>query len=178
MQIKKGDKLTVTGHRASSIEHRVLILGIGNILLKDEGVGVHVAQQLYKYDLPDNVEVTDGGTTALDILLSQESLHKLVVIDAIRAGKKPGTIVKLKIRNLKFEIPVDGQSQLSLHQLDLLDAIAVAKKMDTLPEEIVVIGVEPAEIDLGLELTDKVAQSIPQVIEQVLEEIGDVIHRE
>jgi len=159
------------------IENRVLILGIGNILLRDEGIGVHVVHQLQNEDMPDNVEIIDGGTTALDILLSQEGLHKLVVIDAVRAGNKPGTVVKFEIRNSKFETPIFRQSQLSLHQLDLFDAIAVAEKMDTLPEEIVVVGVEPAEIDLGLELTEKVAQSIPQVIEQVLEEIGDVIHR-
>jgi len=156
---------------------RVLILGIGNILLKDEGIGVHVVHQLQKEDLPDNVEIIDGGTAGLDILLSQEGLHKLVVIDAVRAGSEPGTIVKFEIRNSKFETPIFRQSQLSLHQLDLFDAIAVAEKMNTLPEEIVVVGVEPAEVNLGLELSEEVARSVPEVIEQVLEEIGDVIHR-
>jgi len=170
------------------IENRVLILGIGNILLKDEGVGIHVVQELRKYELPDNVEVIDGGTAALDILLSQKGLHKLVVIDAIKAGNKPGAIYKTRLnewskRGLGYLAPQfiagfsAGQSQITLHQFGLLDALAIAEKLGLLPEEIVVIGVEPGEVSSGLQLTEKVAQSIPKVIEQVLEEIQDVIHR-
>jgi len=167
---------------------RVLILGIGNILLRDEGIGVHVVNQLQKYNLPDNVEVIDGGTAALDILLSQKGLHKLVVIDAIKAGNKPGAIYKTRLnewskRGLGYLAPQfiagfsAGQSQISLHQFGLFDALAVVEKMDRLPVEVVVIGVEPGEVSSGLQLTEKVAQSIPKVIEQVLEEIQDVIHR-
>jgi len=166
MQIRTGANLIT--------DKRVLILGIGNILLRDEGIGVHVVHQLQKEDLPDNVEVIDGGTAALDILLSQKGVHKLVVVDAIRAGNKPGTIVKFEIPGAGFS---DGQPTISLHQLGLLDALAVAEKLNCLPEEIVVVGVEPGQICLGLELTEKVARSVPEVIEQVLEEIQDVIHR-
>jgi hydrogenase maturation protease len=165
VQIKTEDKLT-------AVQHRVLILGVGNILLKDEGIGVHVAQQLSKYNLPDNVEVIDGGTSGLDVLLSEEGSYKLVVIDAIRFSKKPGTVYKTKYlapRPVRV-FPV-GQSQISLHQLGLIDALVAAEKMGCLPEEIVIVGVEPGEVDLGLELTEKVAQSISEVIEKVLEEI-------
>lgn len=170
MQIKTGDNLT-------ALQHRVLILGVGNILLRDEGIGVHIVQQLSKYDLPDNVEVIDGGTSGLDVLLSEEGSYKLVVIDAIRTGKKPGTVYKTKYLapRLVREFPV-GQSKISLHQFNLLDALTVAEKMGCLPEEIVIIGVEPGEVDLGLGLTEKVTRSVPKVIDQVLEEIQDVIH--
>jgi len=178
VQIKKGDSLTATQHRASSIEHRVLILGIGNILLKDEGIGVHVAHELQKYALPSNVEIIDGGTAGLDILLSQEGLYKLVVIDAIRAGNKPGTIYKTKSLAPQFIAGFSaGQSQVSLHQFSLVDALTAAEKMNCAPDEIVIIGIEPSEINLGLELSEPAKQSIPEVIEQVLEEIQDVIHR-
>jgi hydrogenase maturation protease len=161
-----------TENSLTAVQHRVLILGVGNILLRDEGIGVHVAQQLSKYDLPDNVEVIDGGTAGLDILLSQEGLYKLVVVDAVRAGKKSGTVYKTKYLAPRFVrgFPV-GQSKISLHQFNLLDALAVAEKMGCLPEEVVIIGVEPGEVDLGLELTEKVARSVPEVIEKVLEEI-------
>ena len=179
VQVKKVDNLTATQHRASSIEHRVLILGIGNILLKDEGIGVHVAHELQKYDLPSNVEIIDGGTAGLDILLLQEGLYKLVVIDAIKAGNKPGTIYKTKYLAPQFIAGFSaGQSQVSLHQFGLVDALTAAEKMNCAPEEMVIIGVEPGEVDLGLELTEKVARSIPEVFEHVLEEIQDVIHRE
>jgi hydrogenase maturation protease len=165
VQVKTGDNLT-------AVQNRVLIIGVGNILLRDEGIGVHVAQQLSKYDLPDNVEVIDGGTSGLDVLLSEEGSYKLVVIDAIRTGKKPGTVYKTKYLAPRFiwGVPV-GQSKISLHQLSLIDALVAAEKMGCLPEEIVIIGVEPAEVDLGLELTEKVARSVPEVIKKVLEEI-------
>jgi len=189
--LSKNSKFEIRNSKFSAdFGRRVLILGIGNILLRDEGIGVHIVNQLQKYDLPDNVEIIDGGTAALDILLSQKGLHKLVVIDAVRAGNEPGTIVKFEIRNSPafagvnlspqergFEILAGGQSQITLHQFGLLDALAIAEKLGLLPEEIVVIGVEPGELDLGLELTEEVAQSVPEIIKQVLEEIQDVIHR-
>jgi len=158
---------------------RVLILGIGNILLRDEGVGVHVVHELQNRDLPDDVEVIDGGTAGLDILLSQEGLYKLVVIDAIRAGKEPGTIYKTKCLAPQFIAGFSaGQSQISLHQLSLLDALSACEKLNCAPKEVTIIGVEPGQICLGLELSELAKRSIPEVIRQVLEEIQDVIHRE
>lgn len=75
---------------------RIVVLGLGNMLLKDEGIGVHVAQWLQEKNLPGNVEVIDGGTSSLDILLLQEGPYKLVVVDAMKTGKKPGTIYKAR----------------------------------------------------------------------------------
>ena len=161
------------GLEKSHIGHkRVLILGIGNMLMKDEGIGVHVVHQLQQQDLPDYVEIIDGGTSGLDILLSQEGSYKLIVIDAVRAGNKPGTIYKteyLAPRPAWGFSP--GQSKASLHQLGLIEALAAAEKMSCAPGEVIIIGVEPEEINLGLELSESVKRSIPKIIEQVLEEI-------
>jgi len=162
---------------------RVLVLGLGNILLKDEGVGVHVAKYLQEEDLPDNVEVIDGGTSGLDVLLSQEPAYKLVVVDAIRAGKKPGTIYKTQLKPVRrgglTEIFSEvGQLNLSLHQVGLLDALGAAERLERMPEEITIIGVEPAEVSLGLELTEPVKRSVPRVVKEVLKEIQDAVHRE
>lgn len=162
---------------------RILVLGLGNILLKDEGIGVHVAGLLQKQDLPDNVEVIDGGTAGLDILLSEEGRYKLLVIDALRAGGRPGTIYRGRFRaGQKDELPrifgQAGDSKISLHQVGLIDALAAAEKMNRAPEEIVIIGVEPGKVDYGLELTEPVRQSVPQIIEKVLEEITNAVHRE
>ena len=167
-----------------------MILGLGNILLKDEGIGAHIAGRLQKLALPCNVEVIDGGTAGLDILLfilrsnatengSQEDLYKLVVIDAVRAGKEPGTIYKARLKGQETgeltRILAQGKdAKISLHQVGLIDALAVAEKMNRAPEEIVIIGIEPGEVNCGLELTKPVKRSIPQVIEKVLEEIDPV----
>ena len=98
MPVKMGTSLVVSSGNSCGKSGRVLVLGLGNVLLKDEGVGVHVAGQLQKQVLPCNVEVIDGGTAGLDVLLSQQGLDKLVVIDAMRAGKKPGTIYKTRLK--------------------------------------------------------------------------------
>ena len=160
---------------------RVLVLGLGNILLKDEGVGVHVVEELQKRDLTGNVEVIDGGTAGLDILLSQDGTYKLIVIDAIRAGQKPGTIYEARfetgeIDRLTKVFKEKKRLKISLHQVGLIDALIVAERTDCAPSEIIVIGVEPREMDEGLGLTDQVKQRIPEIINTVLEEIEDAVH--
>jgi len=181
MPVEINTNLEVPSKNYSGIK-RILILGIGNILMKDEGIGVHIVHQLQEQDLPDNVEVIDGGTAGLDILLSQEGLYKLVVIDAIRGGKEPGTIYKAQLKagetdKLTQIFSRETESKISLHQVGLLEALSAAEKMNCAPEEVTIIGVEPEEIHLGLELSELAKRSIPEVIEQVLEEIQDVIHR-
>jgi hydrogenase maturation protease len=159
-----------------------LVLGLGNILLKDEGIGVHVVQQLLKRDLPANVEAIDGGTSGLDILLLQEGPYKLVVIDAMKAGRTPGTIYKTHVKADETEqlariFSKKKHSTLSLHQVGLIDALLVAQKTNCAPDEVTIIGVEPGEIDGGLELTEQVKQKIPEIINTVLEEITDAVHK-
>lgn len=154
---------------------RILVLGLGNILLKDEGVGVHIARQLQDIALPGNVEVIDGGTAGLDILLSQKNLDKLVVIDTTRAGKKPGTIYKTRFKAEEMDklTGIFGQGKdlkISSHQFGLIEALAAAQMCNCAPREIVIIGVEPKEINCGLELTEQVSQRMPEVVKMVLEE--------
>ena len=146
-------------------------------------VDVHVAERLGKEELPDNVEVIDGGTAGLDVLLSQEPAYKLVIVDAIRAVKNPGTIYMTQLKLAEKERLTEifgkvGQSNMSLHQVGLLDALKAAERLERMPEEITIIGVEPADVSLGLELTEPVKQSVPRVVNQVLEEIQDAVHRE
>ena len=178
---------------------RILVLGLGNILLMDEGVGSRVAQLLQmeprvkhgaKYlaggftaGLPTDVEVIDGGTSALDALLLAQRTEKLIVIDALRTGGKPGTIYRAKFQagekdKLAEVLAGQGRSKISLHQIGLIDALAIAERLNCVPEEIVIIGVEPAAVNYGLELTDEVEQKIPEIIDTVVKEIEDAIYTE
>jgi hydrogenase maturation protease len=152
-----------------------LVLGVGNILLKDEGIGVHLVREMLKLALPANVEIIDGGTAALDVLIARPGLDKLIVIDAVRAGEEPGTIYKARFKSAEF-FGNQEQPKISLHQVDLLEALAIAEKLNCSPQEIVIIGVEPAELNCGLELTEQVKQKIPEIVNAVFEEIEDVIH--
>jgi hydrogenase maturation protease len=181
MQTKRDGSVVTSPEEKRRGSRRALVLGLGNILLKDEGIGVHIIGQLQKQDLPDTVEVIDGGTAGLDILLSQEGGYRLVVIDAMKAGKEPGTIYETRLKadgieSLAEIFDEERQSKISLHQVGLIDALLAAKKAGCAPEEITIIGVEPKGTDEGLEPTAEVKRRIPQIINMVLEEIKDAVH--
>jgi hydrogenase maturation protease len=180
MQTKTKIKLT-RGQKKLCQEGRVLVLGAGNILLKDEGIGVHIVREMQRRNMPDYVTLVDAGTAGLDVLLSAEKAEKLIVIDALRAGGKPGTIYKMRLgREQKDKLlgifAGRGTSGMSLHQIGLIEALSIVDKMQCAPEEIVVIGVEPEEFDYGLELTNSVKRKILKIINAVLEEIEDAVY--
>jgi len=145
----------------------ILILGVGNILLKDEGVGVHVVNRLKEMPLPVNVEVLDGGTAGLDLTDFIANRKKLIVIDAVKTGEKPGTIFRLTEENLSIK----PKAIMSFHEIDLLDALHMSHVMDEKPEEIIVIGIEPKDMSDGTELSPEIEERIPRIIEVVMEEL-------
>ena len=145
---------------------KILVLGVGNLLLKDEGVGVHLAQRMMKMDLPENVEVVDGGTATLDILPLVDGVDRLIIVDALKGGETPGTIYKLTPE----DIVQDNQEPLSLHQIDLLQMLDMCALIGSKPST-VIIGIEPKEVDFAVELSPEVEGMIPRVIELVLKEV-------
>ncbi len=145
-----------------------LIMGIGNILLRDEGLGVRVVEAMQQFDLPDGVELVDAGTAGADLVEVIADRGKVIVIDAIEAGAEPGTIVRLAAEDL---MPDDGAS-ISLHQLGLVESLRMAQQLGCAPGEVVVFGVQPGEIRAGLELSPAVAAVVPAVVEAVLAELG------
>jgi len=147
----------------------ILILGIGNILLKDEGVGVHVVNKLKEMPLPDNVEVLDGGTAGLDLADFIANRKKVIVIDTVKAGEKPGTIYRLTEKNLNTQ----PKAIMSFHEIDFLHALYLSEAMGEKPEETIVIGVEPKDMSDGLELSPEIEERIPKIIEFVLKELNN-----
>ncbi|MDD5773408.1 MAG: HyaD/HybD family hydrogenase maturation endopeptidase [bacterium] len=145
-----------------------LILGIGNILLKDEGVGVHVAQQMMKMPLPENVEVIDGGTAGLDLLLYIKGRTKIIVIDCVRGGKKPGIIYRL----VPEDLVKDESKILSLHQVDFHETLNLLSMTTAIMPEVIIIGIEPKEhSSWKMELSPLIKRKIPKIIELVKKEI-------
>jgi len=156
-------------------------MGLGNLLLQDEGIGVHIVRRLKKLDLPENVTVIEAGTATLDTLLIHDKITTLIVIDAARTGHKSGTIYKAAFKAAeinKLAENLSNNSQLSLHQLGLAQALDIAKKIGRAPEQIRIIVVEPEKIDYSLELTEILKQKIPEIIETVLGEIKNAVHAE
>lgn len=144
-----------------------LILGIGNILLKDEGIGVHVANKLMGMPLPPDVEILDGGTMGIDLLFYIEGRKKVIVIDTVKAGEPPGTMYRFTDRDLSCK----KDFLRTAHGIDFSDVVRTAQTMGTKPEEIVFIGIEPLDMNEGMELSTLIAERIPAVIELVMREI-------
>jgi len=153
-------------------ELRVLVLGIGNVLWADEGFGVRAAEALAeRYDFPENVTVMDGGTQGLYLLPYLEQNDALIVFDAVDYGLAPGT---MKIV-CDGDVPAFmGAKKMSLHQTGFQDVISTATLMGYCPEHLLLIGVQPVELeDFGGGLRDAVAACIDPAIEIALEELRD-----
>jgi len=148
---------------------KTLILGVGNLLLKDEGVGVHVAQRMMEMALPQNVEVMDAGTATLDVLPLVDDVDRLIIVDVLKGGGAPGTIYKL----IPEDVMQGKQEPLSLHQIDVLQMLDMCALLGSKPST-VIIGIEPKEIDPAVELSPEVEAAIPRIIELVLEEITNL----
>lgn len=137
--------------------------------MTDDGVGVRVAQRLTEgYRFPGGVTVMDGGTLGLDLLPHLEGVKRLLMVDAVETGGPPGTVVRLAGE----EIPVALQTKLSPHQMGLQDLLAVAEFQGNRPAEMVLWGVQPASIELGMELSPAVAAQFDRLVEAVLAELA------
>jgi hydrogenase maturation protease len=150
------------------VHERILVLGIGNILLQDDGAGVRAVERLTSdYQLPAQVEALDGGVMGLELLPYIEDRTHLLVIDAVATGQDPGTLVRLEGES----IPAVLEMKLSPHQAGVLDLLAVGRLRGTLPERIVIWGIEPASTEWGMDLTPAVASSLDELIAAVAAEL-------
>jgi hydrogenase maturation protease len=146
---------------------KTLILGVGNILLRDEGIGPRTIEELKKETLPSSVELCDAGTQILDTVLGFEEIEKLIVIDAVKTEGEPGSIYKFRPENIK-----EGHNvKLSLHQATLIEALGILEFQKRLPQDVVIFGVVPRTIDWGLEPSGEVMAKMPDLIKLIKEEI-------
>lgn len=147
---------------------RIIILGVGNILLSDEGVGVRAVEQLKReYRLPPEVEVIDGGTSAMEMLDDLACADHLIIVDAVRSGKPPGTMVRIA----GDAVPVFFKTKLSPHQIGLSDVLATLALTGEQPGGMTVIGVEPYSLATGMALTPQVEVLLPKVVVQLTDEL-------
>ena len=147
---------------------RAVVLGIGNTILSDEAAGVRAVEALEQaYRMPDNVLVIDGGTSGMEMIEDLSNLDFLIVIDVVKTGAAPGTVVKIE----GDEIPVFFRHKLSPHQIALPDVLASLELLDTMPKEIIVLGVEPITLELGMDMTPTVAAKVPALAEMAAAEL-------
>jgi hydrogenase maturation protease len=142
------------------------VVGIGNVLLRDEGIGCHVAHALEGVRLPD-VEIIDGGT-CLDVVQLLGDADKLVIVDAVKGGGMPGQIYRFRPEDITLE----QKPVLSLHDMSLIDSLRLMQLWDNTGET-VIIGIEPRELGWGLELSPELQEKMPQIIDAILGELNN-----
>jgi hydrogenase maturation protease len=149
---------------------RVTVLGLGNILLSDEGVGVHALNTLQsRYVCPPSVEFIDGGTMGLDLLPLFQARDRILIIDAVDFGKAPGHVGTLE----GDKIPSVLISKLSVHHIGLSDVLFAAKLMRETPLDVCLVGIQPKELDVGLDMTPEIRVKLDTLIELVLQKLKE-----
>jgi len=144
----------------------VLVLGLGNILLSDEGVGVKAVEELQnRYDCSDAVEIVDGGTMGIELLPYFEERSHILIIDAVKSGCEPGTITRIE------DPPAYFSSKTSPHQIGLADVMGVAVITDIMPQNITLFGIEPKQFSTGLSLSTEVARNLSRLVDLVIAEL-------
>jgi hydrogenase maturation protease len=148
---------------------RVLVLGIGNILLKDEGGGVRLIEALEQaFAIPGGVELLDGGTAGIELLDHISKRELLVIVDAMRNGHPPGTVYRIEGE----DVPAAFMTNISPHQLGISNLLATAQLNDSMPERIVLFGIEPEDISTGLGLSEPVEKGLEKLIGEVVKELS------
>ncbi|MEH7113478.1 HyaD/HybD family hydrogenase maturation endopeptidase [Neobacillus niacini] len=150
-------------------EPKITILGIGNTLFSDEGVGIHVLP-LVEEELKgfENIEIIEGLTDGMRLLGPVEDAENLIIIDAINAGEQPGTIITL----VGDEIPAYFGIKMSVHQMGFQEVLMAAKLRERYPKQIVMYGMQPSSLELGVELTETNEKKLVELKDVVINQVN------
>ena len=147
----------------------ITLLGLGSVLMQDEGVGVHAVRYIQEHYETPGLEIVDGGTSGLDLLPYIENRDRLLVVDAVNFGKEPGYIGVLR----NEEIPALFSTKASLHHLGLMDVLGVAQLLNISPREICLIGIQPQTIAMGLELTELIQERLEILVARIIDQLKE-----
>jgi hydrogenase maturation protease len=152
------------------VQAKVTLSGLGNLLMRDEGVGVQAVQAVEeRYEIPPDLEIVDGGTSGLDLLPYIEGRDRVLFVDAVNFGREPGHIGVLENR----EIPALFARKDSLHHLGLMDVLATAQLLEVTPREICLIGVQPQSLEIGLELSELLQARMDLLVDRIITKLRD-----
>lgn len=146
------------------------MVGLGNILLKDEGVGVRCVELLRSRNLNQDVKIVDGATMGFDLLEEMRGFDRVVLVDAVDMGKEPGYIASFGAEEL---LKVAGGKKFSLHEFNLVDVIQLGKKLGYPMDKVRIVGIQPAEVGWGSRLSKIIEEKLPELAGRVLREISD-----
>ena len=147
----------------------ILVLGVGNLLLGDEGVGIHAVRELEKRALPPQVDVVDGGTAGLNLLDLMKGYERVIIVDAVDAGEEPGTILRFTPQ----DVASDAQAlPLSLHQTEILKVLELATYLGRPLPPIIIYGIQPQAMDWSTELSPALQARLSKLVDAILREIA------
>ncbi|MBI4808884.1 MAG: HyaD/HybD family hydrogenase maturation endopeptidase [Nitrosomonadales bacterium] len=150
---------------------RIIVLGVGNILLSDEGIGVRAIEKLQQdYALPPEVVIIDGGTTGMEMLEDLSNADHIVIVDAVRGGRPPASIIRLADE----QVPVFFKTKLSPHQIGLSDVLATLAFIGEQPGGVTVIGVEPVSLETSMSLSPQVEARLPELMDLLVTELHEL----
>lgn len=156
----------------SAIASTTNVIGCGNLLRGDDGVGIRVIEELGKEDLPPGVSLIDAGTRSLDLFAFLDGARKAIVVDAVKNGATPGTLYRAETRSAP--IAHAGAECISLHDFDWEQALGIGKALlgDAFPEAIVFFGVEVEHTEPGLGLSPPIERALHEIVRMVRSELA------
>ena len=146
-------------------ETKLKIIAVGNDLYGDDGIGNAVLSALKQIPKMKEIELIDGATDALGLIDHFEGTEHIIIVDAAQMGEKPGTVKVFSREEVKLKIKMD---HLSVHGISLAETFDIAHAVDSLPEKITIIGIEPKNIGISETLSDVVTKSIPEVVSNIM----------
>jgi len=150
-----------------------MVVGIGNLLMQDDGVGVHAIRALEELGFSDDVELIDGGTHSYDLIEEFCRAENLIIVDAMHAGGEPGTIYRAPLDELGLD-PVENIT--SLHEMHFVEAMKMTRMLGFNPDT-TVFGIEPAVIAVSMDLSPQVAEKFPRLVELMHQEILKILDK-
>ena len=153
------------------MKEKAVVIGLGNLYMRDDGFGIRVAQKLKEEELGEDVSVEEYPEMDLTVIEHLHGASRVILVDAVRGGKEPGTVSKFEFAPRKgdlHELP-------SLHSLELSDVLDLASSTGILTCPVVIVGVEPKDDSLGDELSPEVEAAVPKAVEVIMKELGRVI---
>ncbi len=150
---------------------KVTVIGLGNPLLRDEGLGVKVVEKLKEIPLPDEVKIVEAGTYWLE---DEEILkaEKIILVDAVKGGGRPGSIYRIPFQEINLKMPLP----LSLQEISFIEFLHRLRRASR-NKEVVLFGIEPAEIGPGDGLSEILKEKLPLLLGFIVKEVKDACHR-
>lgn len=146
-----------------------IVLGLGNPLMADEGIGTELIARLQKHDLPPDVEIADAGTGGMALLHYFENRKKAVIFDCCLMDEEPATIKRFTPDDVTT---VKKLAHISLHETDILNVIKIAKQLNDCPEQIIFFGIQPVVIEPRIGISTELSEKIDEYTQHVLKEIS------